>query len=131
MTDSVQAKMCANLSHKHDIKKTHVSFTEFDDVVFAKLAGNTQYFGEDNSKGRVIEFDFEYCLECDLRLLDGEPIMTKDIFEHEFERLVVRAKNNMYVSSEQTTLQHSDFEIFQRLIKSALELGKLRARAGC
>ena len=52
--------------------------------------------------------------------------MTRDIFEDEFERLVLQAKNNKYVSSEQTTLQHTDFETFERLIKSALELGKLK-----
>jgi hypothetical protein len=52
--------------------------------------------------------------------------MTRDIFEDEFERLVTQAKNNKYVSSEQTTLQHTDFETFERLIKSALELGKLK-----
>jgi hypothetical protein len=126
MTDVVQAKGCANLSHKHDIKKTHVSFIEFDDVMFTKLAIDVKYFGEGNSKGRVLEFDFEYCLKCNLRLLDGKPIMTKDILEDEFERLVIQAKNNKYVVSEQTTLQHTDFETFERLIKSALAFGKLR-----
>jgi hypothetical protein len=59
-------------------------------------------------------------------LLNGEPIITKGIFEDEFERLVIQAKNNKYVSSEQVTLQHSDFEIFERLIKNAIKLGKLR-----
>ena len=118
--------MCANLNHKHDLKKTHVSFIEFDDVMFTKLAIDIKYFGEGNSKGRVLEFDFEYCLGCGLRLLDGKPIMTRDILEQEFERLVVHAKNNKYVSSEQTTLQHSDFDIFERLVKRALEFGKLK-----
>jgi hypothetical protein len=113
------------LNHKHDLKKTHVSFVEFDDVMFTKL-GNTKYFGEGNSKGRVLEFDFEYCLNCGLRLLDGKPIITRDILEAEFERLVIKAKNNKYVSIEQTTLQHSDFEIFERLVKRALEFGKLK-----
>ena len=115
----------ANLNHKHDIKKTHVSFVEFDDVMFTKL-GDANYFGEGNSKGRVLNFDFEYCLTCNLRLLDGNQIMTRDILETEFERLVVQAKNNKYVSSEQTTLQHSDFEIFERIVKLALEFGKLK-----
>ena len=128
MTDTVEAKKCTNLSHKHDIKKTHVSFIEFDDVMFTKLAKDVKYFGEGNSKGRVLEFDFEYCLSCGLRLLDGEAIMTKDILEEEFERFVVQAKNNKYVSSEQTTLQHTDFETMERLIKSALEFGKLKAK---
>ena len=114
------------MNHKHDIKKTHVSFIEFDDVMFTKLAKDIKYFGEGNSKERVLEFDFEYCLTCGLRLLDGKPIMTRDILEEEFERLVTQAKNNKYVSSEQTTLQHTDFETFERLIKSALELGKLK-----
>jgi hypothetical protein len=116
----------ANLSHKHDIKKTHVSFIEFDDVMFTKLARDLRYFGEGNSKGRKLEFEFEYCLGCSLRLLNGKPIMTKDIFEDEFEILVTKAKNNSYVGSEQTTLQHTDFETFERLIKNALAFGKLK-----
>jgi len=102
-----------------------MSFIEFDDVMFTKL-GDTTYFGEGNSKGRVLKFDFEYCLNCGLRLLDSKPIITRDILEAEFERLVVQAKNNKYVSIEQTTLQHSDFEIFERLVKRALEFGKLK-----
>jgi hypothetical protein len=114
------------LSHKHDIKKTHVSFIEFDDVMFTKLANDVKYFGEGNSKDRVLKYDFEYCLGCGLRLLDGKSIWTRDILEEEFERLVTQAKNNKYVCSEQTTLQHTDFETFERLIKSALELGKLK-----
>ncbi len=113
------------MSHKHDMKKTHVSFVEFDDVMFTKLARDTKYFGEGNSKGRVLGFDFEYCLNCGLRLLDGKPIMTRDILEEDFERLVVQARNNNYIGSEKITLQHTDFETFERLIKSALELGKL------
>ena len=76
MTGTAQAKKCINLSHKHDMKKTHVSFIEFDDVMFTKLAKDVKYFGEGNSKDRVLEFDFEYCLNCSLRLLDGKPIMT-------------------------------------------------------
>ena len=116
------------MNHKHDMKKTHISFIEFDDVLFTKLARDAKYFGECNSRGRVLEFDFEYCLNCGLRLLDGKPIMTRDILEVEIERLVVQAKNNKYVSSEQTTLQHSDFEIFERLIKRALEFGKLKSQ---
>ena len=118
--------MCANLSHKHDIKKTHLSFIEFDDVMFTKLAKDTKYFGEGNSKGRTLKFDFEYCLGCGLRLLDGKPIMIKDILENEFERLVTKAKNNNYVCTEETTMQHTDFETFERLINSALAFGKLK-----
>jgi hypothetical protein len=115
------------LIHKHDIRKTHLSFIEFDDVIVAKLAMDIKYFGEANSKGRTLEFDFEYCLNCGLRMLDGEPIMTKDILENEFESIVTKAKSNNYVSSDKTTLQHADFETMERLIKSALEFGKLRA----
>ena len=75
------------MDHKHDIKKTHVSFIEFDDVQFQKLV-DLRYFGEGNSKGRVLEFDFEYCLGCGLRLLDGKPIMTRGILEDEFDRVI-------------------------------------------
>ncbi len=114
------------MDHKHDIKKTRVSIIEFDDVMFTKLALDINYFGEANSKGRVLEFDFEYCLCCGLRLLDGKPIMTKDILEDEFEKIVTQAKNNCYLGSKETTMQHTDFETFERLIKWALEFGKLR-----
>jgi hypothetical protein len=111
--------------HEHCIKKTHVLFIEFDDVDFAKL-GDLKYFGEGNSKGRILEFDFEYCLKCGLRLLDNKPIMTRDILESEFERIVIQAKNNKHKSIEKTTLQHTDFEALQRLIINALALGKLQ-----
>ena len=114
------------MSHKHDIKRTPISIVEFDDVMFTKLAKDPKYFGEGNSKGRKLDFDFDYCLGCGLRLLDGKPIMTRDILEDEFERLVIKAKSNKYVSSEKTTLQHTDFETMERLIKSALEFGKLK-----
>ena len=122
----MQTKKSADPNHKHDMKKTHISFIEYDDVNFTKLVKDTKYFGEGNSKERVLQFDFEYCLGCGLRLLDGKPIMTRDILENEFERLVRQAKNNKYVGSEETTIQHSDFETFERLIKSALEFGKLQ-----
>jgi hypothetical protein len=94
--------------------------------MFTKLAKDPKYFGEGNSKGRKLEFDFDYCLGCGLRLLDGKPIMIKDILEDEFERIVVKAKNKNYVNSEQTTLQHTDFETLEHLIKNALSLGKLK-----
>jgi hypothetical protein len=115
-------------NHKIEIKKTHVVFVEFDDIVVSKLAVNRNYFGEGNSLGRKIEFDLEYCLGCSLRLLDGKAIMTKDILEDELERFVVKAKNNNFINSAETTLQHSDFEILQRLIESALKLGKFREK---
>ncbi len=115
------------MSHKHEIKKTHVSFIEFDDVQFHKLV-DLKYFGEGNSKGRVLKFDFEYCLSCSLRLLDGKPIMTRDILEDEFEKLVNQAKNGKYASAKETTLQHSDFETVERLIQRALEFGKLKEK---
>lgn len=122
----MQTKKSTIPNHKHEIRKTHVAFYEFDDVNLTKLAKDTKYFGEGNSRDRVLEFDFEYCLSCGLRLLDGKPIMTKDILEQELETLVTQAKNNNYVIAEQTKLQHSDFETTGRLIKSALEFGKLR-----
>lgn len=115
-------------NHKHEIKKTHVVFVEFDDVVVSKLAVNSNYFGEGNSLSRKLEFDFEYCLGCSLRLLDSKAIITKDILEDEFERFVAKAKNNNFIDSAETTLQHSDFEILQRLIRSALKLGELREK---
>jgi len=118
----------ADLSHKHDIRKTEVSFIEFDDVLLSRLAKDKTYFGEGNSGERVVKFDFEYCLNCNLRLLEGEPIMTRGILEEEFERFVAKAKNNNYIASEKTTLQHTDFETLQRLIAKALEFGKLKER---
>ncbi len=115
-------------NHIHEIKKTHVVFVEFDDVVVSKLAVIRDYFGEGNSLGRKLEFDFEYCLGCGLRLLDKKAILTNDILEDELERFVVKAKNNNFIDSAETTLQHSDFEILQRLIGSALKLGDLREK---
>jgi hypothetical protein len=52
--------------------------------------------------------------------------MTQGILEREFERLVTLAKSGRYLSSEESTVQHSDFEVIERLIKSALAFGKLR-----
>lgn len=76
MKESVQTKS-ADPNHTHDIKKTHVLFVEYDDVNFSKLVKDTKYFGEGNSKERVLEYDFEYCLGCGLRLLDGKPVITE------------------------------------------------------
>ena len=102
------------MSHKHTIKKTHISFIEVDDVLPSKLAKDKKYFGESNSKGRKLEFGFEYCLSCGFRLLNGQPIMTQGVLDQEFERFVTYAKNNSYVNSEEILVQHSDFEILQR-----------------
>ncbi len=116
------------MNHQHQIKKTHVSIIEFDDVNFTKLGFDRNYFGEGNSKGRVLEYDFEYCLECGLRLLNGQPIMTKGILDYEFERFVTQAKQGHHVNSEETTVQHSDFESLECLIKNAVQFGKLRVK---
>jgi len=113
------------LSHKHVTKKTHIEFIEFDDVVFSKM-GDPTYFGEGNSKGRTMEFDFEYCLDCDLRLLNGEPVLTKGIFDEELEKWVTEAKDGSYVAAKEVTVQHSDYEILERLIDNSLKLGKLK-----
>jgi hypothetical protein len=113
------------LSHKHVTKKTHIAFIEFDDVQFAKI-GDPTYFGEGNSKGRTMEFDFEYCLDCDLRMLNGEPVLTKGIFDEELEKWVTEAKNGCYVAAKEVTVQHSDYEILERLIDNSLKLGKLK-----
>ncbi|MCL4429321.1 MAG: hypothetical protein M1540_01840 [Candidatus Bathyarchaeota archaeon] len=116
------------MSHKHQTKKTHIVFVEFDDVIPAKLASDLRYFGEGNSKNRKLNFDFEYCLECNYRLLDGKPIMTQGILD-ELEKYVTQAKRNNYKSSAEVTVQHSDFDILERLIKRALEFGDLRQKA--
>jgi hypothetical protein len=113
------------LSHTHFIKKTHVSFIEFDDVVSEKLAIGG-YYGEGNSKGRHLEFDFEYCLECNYRLLNGEPTLTRDILEDELETFVKKAKKGKYVANKEVTVQHSEFDLLENLIKSAIALGKFR-----
>ena len=81
-----------NMSHQHVIKKTHISFVEFDDVNFTRLGIDKNYFGEGNSQGRKLEYDFEYCLDCGLRLLNGQPVMTKGLLEYEFERFVTWQK---------------------------------------
>ncbi len=113
------------MSHRHVIKKTHVLIIEFDDVITAKLAIDSEYFGEGNCKDGVLDFDFEYCLDCGLRLLDGRPIKTQDILEAEFERFVVQAKKGNHVNSDKSTAQHTDFETLRRLIQTALAFGKI------
>ena len=119
--------MCDILNHEHVIKKTRISFIEFDDVLFNKLDDLT-YFGEGNSKGRKMEFDFEYCIVCDLRSLDGKPFLTKGVFDEELENLVIDAKNNNYIKSKEVTVQHSDYDILERLIKGVLSLGELKKK---
>jgi hypothetical protein len=116
------------LSHQHTIKKTHVTIIEYDDVDFTKLGRDPNYFGEGNSKGRRLEYDFEYCLSCNLRLLNGQPILTKGILEYELERYVSQAQRGNYVSADATTMQHTDFESLQNVIANAIEFGKLRQK---
>jgi hypothetical protein len=113
------------MSHKHVIKKTRISFIEFDDVLFNKL-GDLTYFGEGNSKGRKMTFDFEYCLDCDLRMLNGKMILTKGVFDEELEKLVTDAKDNCYLKFKEVTVQHSDYDILERLIKNVLTLDKMK-----
>ena len=116
------------MSHQHQTKKTHIKIVEYDDVDFSKIGKDSTYFGEGNSQNRVIEYDFEYCLECGLRLLNGEPIMTRGILEYEFERYVSLAKRGNYVGAEELTVQHSDFDSLHNVIRNAVEFGKLREK---
>lgn len=118
------------MRHRHQTRKTHVSFIEFDDINYTKLAADAKYYGEGNSKGRKLEFDFEYCLTCGLRLLDSQPIMTRDILEDELERFVIQAKKGNYIAQEERTLQHTDFEALERLITAAVGFGRLKAKKG-
>ncbi|MCL2642898.1 MAG: hypothetical protein FWD52_05260 [Candidatus Bathyarchaeota archaeon] len=113
------------MCHKHVIKKTWVSFIEFDDVLFNKLNDLT-YFGEGNSKGRKMAFDFEYCLNCDLRMLNGKLILTKGLFDEELEKLVIDAKDNCHIKFKEVTVQHSDYDTLEQLIKNVLSLDKLK-----
>lgn len=112
--------------HSHDIKRTHVSFIEFDDVIPEKLGISSSYYGEGNSKGRCLNFDFEYCLGCGLRFLNGEPALTHDILENEFETFVKQAKKGNCITSKEVTVQHSEFDSLENLIKSAIAFGKLQ-----
>ena len=116
------------MSHQHNTLKPHIKIVEYDDVDFSKIVKDCRYFGEGNSMGRVLEYDFEYCLECGFRLLNGEPIMTKGILEYEFERFVSLAKKGKYVGSEETTVQDSDFQSMENIIKNAVAFGKLRQK---
>lgn len=111
----------------HNLKKTKVALIEYDDVKFDKIVADPRYYGEGNSKNRTLKFVFEYCLECNLRLLNGKPAMTACILEDEFERIVTQAKKGKCKAAVEVTVQHSDFEIVERLIKAALEFGKLKA----
>jgi hypothetical protein len=94
-------------------------------VIPEKLAVNG-YYGEGNSKGRYLDLDFDYCLGCDFRLLNGEPALTRDILGDELEIFVKHAMKGNYVANKEITVQHSDFEVLENLIKSALAFGKLR-----
>ncbi len=114
------------MNHKHDLKKTHITLIEFDDVKFDKLVDDLRYFGEGNSKNRTLEFDFQYCLTCNLRTINGEPAVTQGILEDEFERFVNQAKLGNYKAAVHTTVQHSEFEVLQRIIKAAIAFGKLK-----
>ncbi len=58
MKHTLQTNLHADPNHKHEIKKTHVTFVEYDDVNFNKLAKDIKYFGEGNSKERVLEVRF-------------------------------------------------------------------------
>jgi hypothetical protein len=117
----------ADLSHEHVIKKTQIHFIEFDDVLFNKLDDLT-YFGEGNSQNRKMDFNFEYCIDCDLRLLDGKPIITKGIFDDEFETLVNDTKTGNAIKTKEITVQHSDYETLERLIKNMLTLSELKRK---
>jgi hypothetical protein len=75
-----------------------------------------------------MEFDFEYCLDCDLRLLDGKTILTNGVFDEELEKLVTDAKNNCYLKFKEVTVQHSDYDILERLIKNILSLSTLKRK---
>jgi len=114
------------LSHKHNLKKTQVTLIEYDDVKFDKLAADLRYYGEGNSKNRKLAFCFEYCLGCNLRLLNGEPALTAGILEDEFERIATQAKKGKCKAAVEVTVQHSDFDVIERLIRAALEFGKLK-----
>ena len=115
------------MSHQHNLKVTKVALIEYDDVKFDKLAADIRYYGEGNSKNRTLHYTFEYCLNCNLRLLNGKPALTAGILEDEFERIVRQAKKGRYKAAVEVTVQHSEFEIVERLITSALEFGKLKA----
>jgi hypothetical protein len=92
------------------------------------LAKNKNYFGEGNSKERTIEYEFEYCLDCNLRLLNKKPIITQDILNEEFERYIIESKKGNQINLEKITIQHTDFENLQRLIQKAYAFGKLREK---
>ncbi len=114
------------MCHEHKLKKTRVTLIEYDDVKFDKIVDDLRYYGEGNSKNRILKFDFEYCLNCNLRLLNGKPALTEGILEDEFERIVTQAKKGSCKAASHVTIQHSEFEVVQRLIKAALEFGKLK-----
>jgi DNA-binding protein YbaB len=54
-------------------------------------------------------------------------ILTNDLFD-ELEKLVTDAKDGNYIKFKEVTVQHSDYETLERLIKNALDLGKLKQK---
>jgi len=109
-----------------------LTFIEVDDYSLSDIIKNGgAATGKGNSKGERLDYDFEYCIvnECEVRLLNGEPIVTKGIFfPEDFEMFVGYAKRNEHRPNVTTTLQHSDFEALKQNIQKALKLGKENAK---
>lgn len=112
------------------MKKTHIIFVEMDDYSLTDMIKNGGAGGQGNSKDERLEYDFEYCIEdeCNVRLLNGKPIVTKGIlFPEDFEIFVGSAKKGRHATHSEIALQHTDFEALKRSIQKALELGKQNA----
>lgn len=114
------------MKHKHAIRKTHVIIHDVGD--YPTIYRNDKQFYEGKteiSKDSPLKFDFEYCIGCGLRMLNGQPIITKGILD-DFETIASYAKANApsHINREEITMQHSDFEALKQKIEKALELSR-------
>jgi hypothetical protein len=102
------------MSHKHKVKRTRITIFEVSDISLRGLSKN-------NSQGRKLEYDFEFCTECiGARILDGQPIL-KGSSEY-LDEIANLGDNCPDKVSEY--MQHSDFEVTKKEIEQAIELSK-------
>jgi len=105
---------CENMHHTHDMKRTHITIVETSDTSLRGIVTN-------KSQGRRLEYDFEFCTECDnFRELDGQTIL-KGASAY-LDQLV--SLGNRCSDQVTDTMQRSDFEATKREIEEAIELSK-------
>jgi hypothetical protein len=89
-----------SMSQEHKMKRTHITITEVSDVSLRRVWKN-------NSEGRTLEFDFEFCTECvGSRTLDGQTILKgSSPYLDEIANMGKDCPDKV-----NSIMQHSDFE---------------------